>query len=326
MRALTVALVAVSIGFASAVSLRGDVKTQEKGQVKFEGMLGRMVNMFGGKAAKEGVVSNVAVKGDRKATLHDNGGQIVDLAEEKVYDLDVKKKTYKVKTFEQIRQEIREAREKAEKDAKQGGGEQPGETGRELEVDFDVKETGQKKAIAGHDTREVIVTITLREKDKTLEQSGGMVITQDMWLAPRIAAMKEITDFEIRYAKKLDAAGAAGMSMDQLAAALAMYPGLQKGLARMQAESAKLDGTPLETVMVVKSVKSPEQMSQAKDEESGSGSGLGGMLARRMMKKKQDPSAGAESTVMTITHQVLSVGTSVTPNDVQVPADFKLKS
>ena len=38
-------------------------------------MLGRMVNMFGGKAAREGVTSTVAVKGDRKATMNDATGQ-----------------------------------------------------------------------------------------------------------------------------------------------------------------------------------------------------------------------------------------------------------
>jgi hypothetical protein len=327
MRALPITLLALTLGAVSGASLSADVKTQEKGHVKFEGMLGRMVNLFGGKAAKEGVVSNVAVKGDRKATLNDNGGQIVDLAEEKIYELDVKKKTYKVTTFEEIRRQIREAREKAEKQAKESkeeGGGQPAEQGKELEVDFDVKETGQKKAIAGYDTREVIATITIREKGRTLEEAGGMVLTQDMWLAPRIPAMKEIMDFELRYAKKLDATGTAGASAEQLAAALAMYPGLQKGLARMQAEGSKLDGTALESVMTVKGVKSLEQMSQANEEGSGGGSGLGGMLARRM-RKKQD-SSGAESTIMTVTHQVLSVGTSVTPNDVQVPADFKQKS
>ena len=36
--------------------------------VEFAGMLGRMVNMFGGKAAREGVTTSIAVKGDRKAT------------------------------------------------------------------------------------------------------------------------------------------------------------------------------------------------------------------------------------------------------------------
>ena len=51
----------------TAGSASADVKTREKGQVKFEGMLGRMVGMFGGKAAKEGIVTTNAVKGDRKA-------------------------------------------------------------------------------------------------------------------------------------------------------------------------------------------------------------------------------------------------------------------
>jgi hypothetical protein len=329
MKRVAVAVVlAAGIGWASAPPVIADVKTQEKGLVKFEGMLGRMMNMFGGKAAKEGVVSNVAVKGDRKANLTDNGGQIIDLGEEKVYDLDAKKKTYKVTTFEEIRRQLREAREKAAKEAKSEEGKQePAEKGKEVEVDFDVKETGQKKEIAGYSTREVIATITVREKGKTLEQSGGMVVTSDMWLAPRIAAMKEIQDFDLRYAKAIDVTGTAGASAEQLAAALAMYPGLQKALARMQAEGSKMDGTPLESVMTFQSVKSPEQMEQSKEQESsGGGGGLGGMLARKMMKKKSDEPASAKATIMTITHQVLSVSSSVNPADLQVPAEFKQKS
>ena len=43
----------------------------------------------------------------------------------------------------------------------------------------------------------------MREKGKTLEQSGGLVMTSDMWLAPKIAAMKEVADFDLRYAQKL---------------------------------------------------------------------------------------------------------------------------
>lgn len=328
MKRLSVALlVAIAVCVASIPSIRADVKTQEKGLVKFEGMLGRMVNFFGGKAAKEGIVSNVAVKGDRKASLTDNGGQIIDLGEEKVYDLDARKKTYKVTTFEEIRRQIREAQEKAAKEAKeQEGREQPAERGKEMEVDFDVKETGQKKDIAGYNTREVVVTIGVREKGKTLEQGGGLLLTSNMWLAPRIAAMKEIQDFDLRYAKAIDVTGAAGASAEQLAAALAMYPGLQKALARMQAEGSKMEGTPLESVLTVEAVKSPEQMSQANEQESsGGGGGFGGMLARKMMKKKEQPST-PRSTIMTITHQVLSVGTTVNAADLQVPAEFKQKS
>jgi len=43
-----------------------------------------------------------------------------------------------------------------------------------MEIDFDVKNTGQQKAINGFDTHEAVMTITVREKGKTLEQAGGI--------------------------------------------------------------------------------------------------------------------------------------------------------
>ena len=192
----------------SASSVRADVRADEKTRVEFAGMLGRMFNIFGGKAAREGVTSTVAVKGDRKATLNDTTGQIIDLDEEKIYDLDLKKKTYKVTTFAELRRQMEEARKKAEEDARKEQQQEekakPAERDpnqKEVEVDFDVKNTGQKKAINGFDTHQVVMTITVREKGKTLEQSGGLVMTSDMWLAPKIAAMKEIADFDMRYAQ-----------------------------------------------------------------------------------------------------------------------------
>ena len=73
-----VAALAVTLAVGSTTALLAEVKTQQKTQVKFEGMLGRMMGMFGGKAAKEGVVNTVAVKGNRKITIGDAGGQIID--------------------------------------------------------------------------------------------------------------------------------------------------------------------------------------------------------------------------------------------------------
>ena len=57
-----------SLPLAASPAL-ADVKTRDKTQIKFEGMLGRMVGMFGGKAAKDGVVTSHAVKGDRKVEM-----------------------------------------------------------------------------------------------------------------------------------------------------------------------------------------------------------------------------------------------------------------
>ena len=45
----------------SSYSLRADVRSDQKAHVQFAGMLGRMFNMFGGKTAREGVTTTVAV-------------------------------------------------------------------------------------------------------------------------------------------------------------------------------------------------------------------------------------------------------------------------
>ncbi len=78
------AALTLSFSLAVASTASADVRTEDKTLVRFEGALGRVMNFFGGKAAKEGVVSTVAVKGDRKATMSDETGQIIDLAEENI--------------------------------------------------------------------------------------------------------------------------------------------------------------------------------------------------------------------------------------------------
>jgi len=313
------ALAVVSLGVAA----RADVKTEQRTKATFEGMLGKMVGMFGGKAAKEGIVSTVAVKGDRMITVSDTTGQIIDLAEEKIYDLDMKKKTYKVTTFEELRRQMEEARKKAEQQMKEAEKEEAPEQAEapEMEVDFDVKQTGQTRAIAGHDTHEVVVTITTREKGKTLEEGGGMVLTTNSWLATDVPELKEIQEFHLRYAQKLGDLLAGGASAEQMAAAMAMYPGMKAAMERMQQENLKIDGTPLASTMVIEGVKSAEQMAQA--QPSDSGGGLGGMLARKMMKKKDE--AGPRSKVMTTENETLSIATSVADTDVAIPAGFKEK-
>jgi hypothetical protein len=101
-----IALVTVGVFALCSYTVRADVRADEKSKVEFAGMMGRMFNMFGGKAAREGTASSIAVQGDRKATMGDSTGQIIDLSEEKVYDLDLKKKSYKVTTFAELRRPI----------------------------------------------------------------------------------------------------------------------------------------------------------------------------------------------------------------------------
>ncbi len=331
---------------ASSFSLEADVRADRRNHVEFAGVLGKMMNLFGGKAAREGVVSSVAVKGDRKATLNEATGQIVDLGEEKIYDLDVKKKTYKVTTFAELRRQMEEAQRKAQENARrEQAREQPKEekkaepaqdkNQKEYEVDFDLKDTHQKKAINGFDTHEVMMTITVREKGKTLEQAGGMVLTSDMWLAPNVPAMKEIMDFDVRYAQKLAGPMVAGASADQMAAAMAMYPHMKDGLARMNKENVKMDGMPIQTIVKMDAVKSADQVEQEQKQSAQEdtkskpptsvGGMLGGFMAKKVAPKKAEDEPKDRVTFMTMTDEVLKVTTSVGAADVAIPAGFQQK-
>jgi hypothetical protein len=320
------------LGLLSVATLTAAVKTEEKARVSFEGALGRMVNMFGGKTAREGLTTTTAVKDDRKFTRSGDTGRIVDLAEEKIYEIDFKKQSYKVTTFEQMRQQIRDMQAKAkERQAKQEN-KPAGEKPPEYEVEVSSKATGQTKDINGFSTKQVVTTVTMHEKGKTLEQGGGMVLTNDAWLAPAMPAMKEVADFELRYWKKLDIPVSGEISAEQMAAAAAMYPMLKDALTRAKSEGAKVDGTPVQTTVSVEAVQSPEQQQQQTKAEADSGTGLSGMLARKMMrKKKDDESASAEplakghAKVMTMYSEVLSVSTDVAPGDLALPAGFKAK-
>jgi hypothetical protein len=332
-RPFRAAVVILLLVLAGSPAIRADVRSEEKTRFEFTGMLGRMVNLFGGKGAKEGIVSSVAVKGDRKATFNDTTGQIIDLAEEKVYELDMKKKTYKVATFAELRRRMEEAKAKAQQSAEK---EQPREKTAEpapkennVEIDFDVKNTGQKKVVNGFDAHQVVMTVTVREKGKTLEENGGLVLIADEWLAPRIPAMKEVADFDMRYAQKLYGPMISGVSAQDMAAAAALYPMMAPAIAKMRAEGVKMDGTPVMTVLTFDAVQSAEQAAaeqkESKPSASGGLGGIAGGLMRRATQKKSegDQNQKGRTRVMLSTTEILKVVTDVSASDVAVPAGFK---
>ena len=322
-------LVTVALILFASYSLVADVRTEQKTQVQFAGMFGRMVNLFGGRAAREGVTSTVIVKGNRKVTMGDNSSQIVDLDEEKIYDVDLRRKQYKVTTFAELRKQMEDARKQAEENARrEAGRDEPAKTDepqKEVEVDFNVEKTGQTKSINGFNTSQSIVTVTVREKGKTLEEGGGLVMKTDLWMAPEQKALREVAEFDLRYAKQLYGGMFGGVSASQMAMMMAMYPMMKEAMERMQAEGGKLEGTAIQTTLTFEAVASAEQMkSQQKEEASGSGRGIGGMiggLARRARKQDDEPKQRAA--FMTSTTEVLKLSTDVAASDVAVPAGFK---
>ena len=333
------ALTCVAVAFVAALvpAVEAGVKTEEKTLVRFGGTLGGILNKFGGKAAKVGVVQTVAVVGDRKFTLGEDRGEIVDLAEEKIYELDVKKKTCTVTTFAELKARIEEQRAKAEKEAaearkKEEKKEEDASAApvTEMEVDVEMSETGQKRAIAGHEARQVTMKAWVHEKGKKIQQSGGLLVTTDTWLGPKIDALGEVAEFDRRYGLKMAeimgfTAPAAAASAGQMAALVAMYPGLLNAMEKIQAESKKVDmqGTPLASGLTVTLWKSAAQVAEAQKQSEGMSGGLSGLLAKKLMKQG-DPS-DPRTEVLASSSEMLKIAPDATVADVALPAGYKLK-
>jgi len=321
------AIAGLAIG---AASISADIKTQEKTSFQMGGVLGGLINRFAGDAAKDGVVSSVAVHGNRKMTSNDATGRIVDLAEEKVYDIDYKRKEYKVTTFAELRKKWQDAQDKAKKDVDDMKAEDKADMqqqGKQYEISFDVKQTGQTKSIAGHNTHEAIVTITVHEKGKTVEDGGGLVMTNDMWIAPKIAEMDEIAAFDIKYAKAIYGDVMPNIDAAQMSMLLASYPAFKEMSAKMAAEAKKLEGTPLAVMMTLEAVKSAEQMKVSSSASAGgSASPVGGLAGRLAARMGPKPKPGEQKTkAFSSSNETISISTSVTDSDTAVPAGFKEK-
>jgi hypothetical protein len=327
----------VAVVLALTASLSADVRTDQRVKFQLGGAIGKMVNMFGGKGAREGVTTVVAVKGDRKATMSDTTGQIIDLTEEKIYDLDIKKKTYKVTTFAELRKQMEQAQRDAEKIAKEQAAEpsKPAEKdpdAKEVEVDFDVKNTGVSRTINGFDTRQTVMTITVREKDKTLDQSGGLVMTTDLWLAANAPSTRDLVEFDTKYAQKLYGPTVSGASAQDLAMAMAMYPQMKPALDRMRAEGSKIEGTAILTDMRMESVppgtaneKSAALAAPEEPKKKGLGGMLGGLKKMAEEAEKNNSNSNAKPSraiVLTTTVEMLKLTTDVDAAAVAMPAGF----
>ncbi|HLJ73841.1 MAG TPA: hypothetical protein VKU62_04605, partial [Thermoanaerobaculia bacterium] len=264
----TLMIAVLTLALAAPVAF-ADASFQEKTQVHFSGAVGSIINVFGRSATHEGVVSDVYIHGDRKLSRSGDTGEMIDLDQEKIYYINYARKTYKVKTFDELRREFEDSKKRAEERESKSSAKSDEQKGPEYEVEFAVKPTGNKETINGWPTREEIITVTVHEKDKTLEEAGGFVLTDDAWMGPHVAAKRELVEFEQRYMKKLY--GDAYMAnMQQAMAAMAATPAFAKAMKTFNAKQGALDGTAIRSKMTFESVAG-KNGSQDQQQQSGSG-------------------------------------------------------
>ncbi len=203
------------------------------------GSMLRMMRMIpGGGKALEPQVSTNLIRGNQMATVNARTISVIDLDRETMTEIDLEKNTYGVITFADFKLAMEAMQKKMAKQMKQG------EASAEFTVD--IKETGAKKNIGGFNAREVQLLMSMAMKDpKHPEQVGKMDMNTELWLAPSVAGYDQVRKFHIRMAEKIGFSQES-MRMGRMAA---MQPGMSQGMAKLAAESSKLEGVPVMTIM-----------------------------------------------------------------------------
>jgi hypothetical protein len=210
------------------------------------------------------ITTTTMIHGNQKAVVGKDSIEITDLDKETVTHIDPVHKTYTVVTFAQMRQAFAQAPkqiQQAQEQAKQAP-DQPQQPKSDLKTSFDVsvKNTGATKEISGFTAQEQLVTLQMHVTDPNAPptqatNAATYVVTTDAWITPDPPEVKEIQDFDKRFAQKL----MEGVDLSAFKAQMAQMndmsknpglsqmfagkPGSAEAMSEMAKEMAKLQGT-----------------------------------------------------------------------------------
>jgi hypothetical protein len=236
---------------ATTTALHADFSYTETTQMTGGSMLSmvKLAGAFSRQARQAGqpIVSTVSIKGNRMSRVNPDRTEIIDLDAETITNIDNLKHEYTVVTFEQMKQQMQAAAEKA-KDQQQKSGQAPPQqqpSNTDVKFDVHVRNTGQSKDVSGLNASESILTMNMNATDKSSGQTGSLAITNDMWLASEIPGYDEVKDFYVKFAQKMGTVFSSAVNPSMLA----QYPGAEQGMSDMVSEMSKLKGTPVQQVM-----------------------------------------------------------------------------
>jgi hypothetical protein len=303
---------------------------EQKTQVQFGGFIGGVMNVFGGKATREGITTTSVVRGDRRSSITGKTGELVDLKEEKIYQIDYGRKTYKVVLFDELRKQWEDAQKQMKEQSQETRDSGSAEKAPEYEIDVDVKETGEKETINGFNTRQAIVTVTAHEKGMKLKESGGAVLTADLWLGPKIAALKELDEFNRRYFQKLYGGINTGGDARSMAMLISQSPAFTKAMKKFQDKQASLEGSAVRTSVkfeVVPDPRNPQQAESSPNNSDAASRMIGGLMnkAKRNKEAKQQNGDASDGRKMLFSSktELISATDESTEAALAIPTGFK---
>lgn len=188
-------------------------------------------------------LSTTMVRGNRERTENPDGTvQIIDLDGKRFIHIDTAKKVYWIQTFDQLKQQIEQAKEKAQAEQTKAAAKHGDAQSVTMVPKFDVQATGQSNTVLNIPVKEMKMRMDMQFKstdpqtEADLEKSNASTwVTADAWYGS-IPGYEEVREFGKKLAKELDwLPGSIGMSNAQMSQAMDEF----------KKSSLKMDGMPL---------------------------------------------------------------------------------
>ena len=221
----------------------------------------------------KGMKTKTRIRGNRMRSDSGNNATIIDLDEEKIYQLDKKKKAYTVMTFDEKKEQLRAAMAQARSQAAEaeGGKDTPDVT---ASAEVKVTETGKTEKIRGHECKQYLMELDITMTNEDEDESGTMSTVTEMWLAKDIDGLEELQAFHRKMAEKL---GTASLARGLMSSGSPEGQRFGMDMGKMMDEMRKMDGFPMRSVFYF---GSPEAAKREASGEKKEGGGFGGMFKK----------------------------------------------
>jgi hypothetical protein len=226
---------------AGSVSALADFKYTQSAKMTGGAMAGAMkvIGAFS-KQAREPMVTTTSYKGSRMRTDQAEGRvQIIDLDGRRIINIDTQKHTYSVITFDEMRDAMARAKQRAQEQAHN----KQQNPNVKLVPKIQVTATDNTKVLLTQTTKEVKVRLDMEmqsDDPNQKAQSATMYMTSDAWIAPSVPGSEEVQEFGAKMAQELDWAPGAMFGEN---------PQMQDAMAEFRKNASSLKGFPLEQLV-----------------------------------------------------------------------------
>ncbi len=272
-----------------------DTSLDQRLKLRFSGA-GKIINVFAGKAAKDGLDIRTAVSGERRATKTGRNIEVIDIGEKKIWRYALsrkgKPKKCKVTTFDEFREQLAALEDLPFFGAggSQGEGGEEGTPASEYVVTLGFKDTGEQEIHAGMTGDVFQFKAVAHRRGLSIDQGGGVLETTFV-VGPKTDSWSEMQDWNRKWAAVIGEMTGMGGQLNKI---LAASPALQEVMAELRSQESKLDGTILRThtrLSTVPDSSGSQEVPDESDETPTSLEGLGIKLGGALLRRKQEESA-----------------------------------